>query len=231
MLLFPPALASFIATIQAKPDNNGYFPLHFPKNADLAAFQDPYYKENTPLSASQYAFALNAMDDPFIIDLNQAAKGFPVYFTWHDQMQPEAITGSLAELAQHIQHIRQHAARSPEAAAQYIADYCNTAASFWREVQQSFAEHEHLAAEIARCATPPDDPDYVFGDIIVSHPGRQSTRLAASLKKHRSLNTAQALALSKSPPFVYCSGIWKHMKNHLAELQAIGVQAEFVPKP
>lgn len=192
MLLFPPALASFIATIQAKPDNNGYFPLHFPKNADLAAFQDPYYKENTPLSASQYVFALNAMDDPFIIDLNQAAKGFPVYFAWHDQMQPEAIAGSLAELAQHIQRIRQHA---------------------------------------ARCATPPNDPDYVFGDIIVSHPGRQSTRLAAGLKKHRGLNTAQALALSKSPPFVYCSGIWKHMKNHLAELQAIGVQAEFVPKP
>ena len=30
MLLFPPALASFIATIQAKPDNNGYFPPAFP---------------------------------------------------------------------------------------------------------------------------------------------------------------------------------------------------------
>lgn len=212
------------------PTTTATSPLHFPANADLAAFQDPYYKENTPLTASQYVFALNAMDDPFIIDLNQAAQGFPVYFAWHDQMQPEAITASLGELAQHIRHIRQHAARSPEAAARYIADYCNTA-SFWREVQQSFAQQQqHLAAELACRATPPNDPDYVFGDIIVSHPGGQDIRLAAGLKKHRGLNTAQAFALSKSPPFVYRSGIWKYMKTHLAELQAIGVQAEFVPK-
>ena len=54
--------------------------------------------------------------------------------------------------------------------------------------------------------------------------------LAAGLKKHRGLNTAQALTLNKSPPFVYRSGIWKYMKTHLAELQALGVQAEFVPK-
>lgn len=42
MFPFPSALARFIAAIQPIPTASTYFPLHLPKNADLAAFQDPY---------------------------------------------------------------------------------------------------------------------------------------------------------------------------------------------
>ena len=53
------------------------------------------------------AFALNAMDDPFFVDITQGDIGFPVYFSWHGagKWTPIKVADTLAHFGQVLKTI------------------------------------------------------------------------------------------------------------------------------
>ncbi|WP_298642049.1 hypothetical protein [uncultured Cardiobacterium sp.] len=87
----PAALRDFL-NAKIAPDDNlcGSLPLDYADADALDAFQDGYKDDERDgtagyLKTSQYVICTNDFADLFIIDLDEAAAGYPVAFAYHGQ--------------------------------------------------------------------------------------------------------------------------------------------------
>jgi hypothetical protein len=89
-----------------------------------------------------YLIALNGLDDPFFIDVGEAAQGYPVYFAAHGagHWQAERIAGDLQAFHTLLTQLRD----VDETAAQSLLDARTEPNSpYWRELRESWLTRDN----------------------------------------------------------------------------------------
>lgn len=227
------ALADFYRAVQNMRGNSLTQPCHFPKNGNPDVFRDDYFRDQY---LHWHIITLNDMDDFYFVDEHEAAQGFPVYFSQHDDDWDKSMSvlPSLAEFAAILLKLDELEYLGSEKAADFIAQTQDINHNkFWRELQQNYRELTKLQQEWAQQEAHRQakiaSGDWVRGDIVITDLGDAKMKVAARMKQWHQLSAAEVLNMMQQPEIIYCSGLWEYMRPHLEELHSWGVTAEFVP--
>ncbi|MFC0035325.1 SMI1/KNR4 family protein [Cardiobacterium valvarum] len=201
----------------------------------LDAFQDGYKDDEYDgtagyLKPSQYVICTNDFADPFIIDLDEAAVGYPVAFAYHGQgsWQPFPVAASLAAFTDTLRHLA--ACRDdPAQAAAYIEQHCAVDNPYWQEVCAELREAAETATE--KEDEPHYDPyDWERGSLVITAIGSNPTAVRQWLAHYLNLSPAAALALSRAAEITCDDNIArKFAAPLLAALTKRGATAVFRP--
>ncbi|MBW6421554.1 hypothetical protein KX729_08885 [Rhizobium sp. XQZ8] len=176
-----------------------------------------------------YVIALNALDDPFIIDAGDRDSGYPVYYAPHGAGRWDATPiapnlSRFAEILSALQHVEDNSERF-SAALEAETDISNP---FWHEVQIARAEAESENLRETLGATY-DLKDYEDGHLIVTDPGQNKLQVVQVVSKALGLPLKQALALAAAGEFTAGSGSHIQLRRLRDQLEALGSKVEFRP--
>lgn len=171
-----------------------------------------------------YLIALNGLDDPFFIDLNEAADGYPVYYAAHGagRWQAERIATGLHA----FQSLLRQLCHADEATTLALLDAHTEADSpFWLEVREARQADDGDDDNV-----PDVDPqDWQAGRLLITDIGPQKLKVVHVLRKALNLPLADALSFVASPPICVGEDFRLRLRPLERELQATGARVTFVP--
>ena len=234
----PAALRDFLnARIGQDGALCGSLPEVYADADSLDAFQNGYKDDAYDgtagyLKPSQYVICTNDFADPFIIDLDEAAAGYPVAFAYHGQgsWQPFPVAASLAAFTDTLRHLAACGDDLAQAAA-YIEQHCAADNPYWQEVCAELCEAAETATE--KEDEPPYDPyDWERGSLVITAIGSNPTAVRQWLAHYLNLSPVAALALSRAAEITCDDNIArKFAAPLLAALAKRGATATFRPHP
>ena len=231
----PAALRDFLnAKIALDDALCGSLPLDYADADALDAFQDGYKDDERDgtagyLKTHQYVICTNDFANPFIIDLDKAAAGYPVAFAYHGQgsWQPFPVTESLAAFADILRRLA--ACGDDYLRAACVEAHCGLSNPYWQEVCAELRETAANAA--AEEDEPPYDPaEWARGSLVITAIGSNPTAVRQWLAHYLNLSPAAALALSRAAEITCDDNIArKFAAPLLAALAKPGATATFRP--
>lgn len=174
-----------------------------------------------------YVVALNGFGDPFFIDLNQEAKGFPVYYAPHGagRWEAEQAAPSLQQLGDMLAVLR--GLEDDATAAQHVVEAeASLGTRLWGEVLENRQNRADTAKEPA---SPPDTTAWQHGTLVICGIGPQKMKVVQFLKQTFGLSPQEALALAMQPEIAVAEGYLVHLRRSQDHLQALGATVEFRP--
>ena len=177
-----------------------------------------------------YVIALNGFDDPFFIDLDEEAQGFPVYYAPHGagRWDAERVSPSLHRFTEILAAL--HDIGADEMAAQnYLEREVDLAGELWREVLEHYRsaaleEHEDVSLE-----APPGDEIWQHGALIIIRIGLQKMKVVQFLRQALGLSPQEVLALAGRQNILVAQGYLVRLQRTQAHLQGLGATVEFRP--
>ncbi|MGK9172986.1 SMI1/KNR4 family protein [Yokenella regensburgei] len=200
----PDAILAFITAAVTPGDI--LLPFHYPQPAQWHAWHSGYRwhgitGENlvakTPgmWQPGWYLIALNGLDDPFFINLDEAAQGYPVYYAAHGagSWQAERIAPNLD--AFHTLLAQLH--HADEATALALLDaHTEPESRFWGELRETWLSEENEEDSDTRV----DPLDWQAGRLLITGTGPQKLKVVHVLRKALNLPLAGALGFVASLP-------------------------------
>lgn len=171
-----------------------------------------------------YLLALNGFDDPFFIDLGEAADGYPVYYAAHGagRWQAERIAPNLHA----FQTLLDQLCHADEAAALALLDAHTEADSpFWLELREARLAHDDDDDN----AVDVDPQDWQAGRLLITDIGPQKLKVVHVLRKTLNLPLADALSFVASPPVCVGEDFRLRLRPLERELEATGATVTFAP--
>jgi hypothetical protein len=239
MPIMPTAVRQFIE--EAIVPGSMPLPCHYPRQEDWEGWQIGFRRhgitgENlvgTSPGAWQpgwYVIALNGFDDPFFIDLDEEAQGFPVYYAPHGagRWDAERIASSLRHFAEILATLRDIGA-DETAAQDYLEREVGLAGELWPDVLEHYrsaAQEEH---EEAPLEAPPGDEVWQHGALIITRIGPQKMKVVQFLRQALDLSPQEALALAGRQNIPVAQGYLVRLQRTQAHLQGLGATVEFRP--
>ncbi|UEQ77403.1 SMI1/KNR4 family protein [Chryseobacterium arthrosphaerae] len=201
-------------------------------------FQDGYHYnsvENKDLTGNApgdfkpdwIVLATNYFADPFFVDLNEHAAGFPVYFAYHGQgyWQPLKIADSLEDFQKIIDDV--HSVRwDKKVLSDYFKPHKDSENPFWKEVYEAIENQEEMSEEAVEEKIN-DLSDWREANLYITDIGPNKMKIIALLKKEHHLSGAEAMKLSKSNRILFRNGYYKWLQKDYEQLIDLGAQAEF----
>ncbi|HEY4202597.1 MAG TPA: hypothetical protein VGM83_18760 [Devosiaceae bacterium] len=172
-----------------------------------------------------HVLALNALDDPFVIDMGEGPEGYPVYHAPHGAgvWEAELIAPSLARFGEILARLRP--VRDDSAAfLRVLAAETQLVGSFWQEVSTARleADKEPQAGAVAYEAS-----DYLSGRLVVTGVGPNKLQVVRIIHQALGLSLKQGLALAGAGEFIAGSGNAIQLRRLRGELEAAGATVEF----
>lgn len=174
-----------------------------------------------------YVIALNGFDDPFFIDLGQAAQGYPVYYAPHGagRWDAQGVAPSLQRFGEMLAALRDQG-DDDVAALRWMQAEVDPSTELWREVLEG-RQQRTTQDEIP--ATLPDPAVWQHGTLVITAAGPQKMKIAHWLRQALDLTPRQALALAGQPGITVGDGYLVQMRRAQAQLQELGATVEFRP--
>lgn len=229
----PDAIYAFITAAVVPGDL--MLPFHYPQPEQWHAWHSGYrwhgitgenLVADTPgmWQPGWYLIALNCMDDPFFIDLDEAAQGYPVYYAAHGagRWQAERIAPDL----QAFQSLLNQLCHTDETAALAVLDaHTEADSAFWLELRETWQTRD-----IDEENTPDVDPeDWQAGRLLITDIGPQKLKVVQVLRKTLNLPLADALSFVASLPICVSEDFRLRLRPLERELQATGATVKFQP--
>lgn len=216
-------------------------PFHYPRPEIWASWQSGFRHHGltgeclvgTTPGAWQpgwHVIALNGFDDPFFIDLGEAAEGFPVYHARIGAGRWDAaqVAPSLPRFAELLIALRD-LGDDDAAARRLIETEVGLDTELWREV---FEGREDRPASTAESEPPLDPAAWQHGRLVITAIGPQKLEIAQFLRQARGLSPRDAMALiATQDDLVVAEGCLARLRHAQARLQALGATVVFVPHP
>lgn len=174
-----------------------------------------------------YVIALNGFDDPFFIDLHEAAQGYPVYYAPHGagRWEAECAAPSLRRFGEMLAALRDRG-DDDAAALRWMEAEADLGTALWREV---FEERRKREPRDEPPAAPPDPAAWQHGSLVITAVGPQKMKIVHWLKQALDLTPQEALALAAQPDITVGDGYRAEWRNAQTQLQALGATVEFRP--
>lgn len=239
MPILPTAVRQFIE--EAIAPGSMPLPCHYPRPDDWDGWQIGFRRHGltgeslvgTAPGAWQpgwYVIALNGFDDPFFIDLDEEAQGFPVYYAPHGagRWDAERVSPSLHRFTEILAALRDIGA-DETSAQDYIEREVGLAGELWREVLEHYRsaaleEHEETSLE-----APPGDEVWQHGALVITRIGPQKMKVVQFLRQALKLSPQEALTLAGQRNIPVAQGYLVRLQRTLAHLQGLGTTVEFRP--
>jgi len=209
---------------------SGHFalPFHYPEAGvieSLQWFSNLEGSEDGRWQPGWYVIALNGRDDPFFVDLAQAALEYPVYYCSHDAGKWEAI--QIAESIPHLIRILVDLSaiqNDDEATLRYLETTVVLENELWEEVYKNIK----YSAQFKEPAV--IDPSLLINGIVaITDFGHNKLKVVHWLKDYLGLRPQEALSLSKQQTVQVQEGLLLHMQIIIDQLNHLGATAMFIP--
>ena len=215
-------------------------PFHYPKLEEWQGYQSGFRyhgisgEDLTSTKAGQwqpgwYVIALNGLDDPFFVDVNEEEAGFPVYYAphgagvWAPLTIAENITG-FGALLTGLEALK----NDSNASLQYIQEFaCNAGNPFWKEVCEALIEEPDEGEE--ETGIPADPALWTNGQLILTHVGPNKIKIANYLRKIWDISPQEALTRLVEPELALADGYLVHLQKYMNDLQQLGATVTFRP--
>lgn len=210
-------------------------PFHYPKKDEWETYQSGFRYhgisgENlTSTKEGEWqpgwmVIALNGMDDPFFIDLNEEVSGFPVYYAPHGAGRWDAIALGFRIVAfgHFLEQMKK--AGTDKAACLQLVEQDNP---FWSELRETIAEWNEEEAE-----SPTIDPALLrYGKLVITDPGPNKVKVAKYLMKIWNTGAQEALASLAQQDVLVAEGFIMHLQKHTDNLQELGATVAWSDLP
>lgn len=206
-----------------------YLPFHYPKKDEWEEFQIGFRyhglsgKDLTSTEEGKWqpgwqVIARNEMDDPFFIDLNEEASGFPVYYAPHGAGRWDAIAlgFNIASLSGFLEQMEK-AGRDKAACLQLVDLSTDVRNAFWLEFRTFIQEWEDEEAESTI------DPALLrYGKLVITDAGPNKVKVAKYLMKIWKISPQEALARLTQQDVLVANGFVLHLQKYIDDLQQLG---------
>lgn len=232
----PTAVHRFLADATVPGDMA--LPFHYPRPEEWESWQSGFRRHGntgesllaTTPGAWQpgwYVIALNGFDDPFFIDLQEAAQGYPVYYALHGagRWEAQCAAPNLQRFGEMLATLRDYG-DDDAAALRWMKAEVDLDTELWREVWEERQKRKPLDEE-PPCTTPPDPTAWQHGALVITAIGPQKMKIVHWLKQALDLTPQQALALAAQPSIEVGSGYRTQWRGAEEQLQALGATVEF----
>lgn len=235
----PAAVHQFLAAAIVPGDMA--LPFHYPRPEEWEGWQSGFRTHGTTgesLVATTpgawqpgwYVIALNGFDDPFFVDLHEAAQGYPVYYAPHGagRWEAECAAPSLQRFGEMLAALRDQG-DDGTAAPGWIQAAADLGTALWREVFEERQKRELPDETAPQPATPPGSTAWQHGTLVITAIGPQKMKIVHWLKQALDLTPQQALALVMQPRIAVGNGYRAQWHGAQEQLQALGATVEFRP--
>lgn len=216
-------------------------PFHYPEPEHWLSFQSAFRyngvtgEDLTSTKAGEwqpgwYVIALNGFDDPFFINLEEEAAGFPVYYSEHDAgvWEPLIIAEDLVRFGMLLAGLEalKHDAQSSLQYIQLMHQFNgNSPNEFWAEVCESLAEQPEESPQENNST--PDPALWTRGQLILIHAGANKVKVAQYLRKIWHVGPQEALARLSGSELILTDGYLAHLRKYETDLLQLGATVEF----
>lgn len=210
-------------------------PFHYPKKNEWATFQSGFRyhgisgEDLTSTKEGKWqpgwqVIALNEMDDPFFIDLNEEASGFPVYYAPHGAGRWDAIAlgFNITSFGHFLEQIKK--AGKDKAACLQLVEQSNP---FWQELRETIQEWEDEEPE----GTTIDPALLRYGKLEITDAGPNKVKVAKYLMKIWNISPQEALARLTQQDVPVATGFILHLQKYTDDLQELGVTVAWTDLP
>ncbi|WP_433852304.1 hypothetical protein [Stenotrophomonas nitritireducens] len=175
-----------------------------------------------------HVVALNGFDDPFFIDLGEAAQNFPVYYAPNGagRWDAEQAAPSLRHLGEMLAAL-QRMGDDDAAALRWIEAEVGLTSALWREVFQT-RQQRHVEPPTPT-VLPASPADWQRGTLVITAIGPQKMKIVQHLKRVQDLSPQEALALAEQGDIAVAEGCLAQLRDMQVRLQALGATVEFRP--
>jgi hypothetical protein len=219
-------------------------PFHYPKPEEWQGYQSCFRyhgisgEDLTSTEAGKwqpgwYVIALNGLDDPFFVDLNEEEAGFPVYYAqpgagvWVPLTVAEDIT-RFGTLLIGLEALKNDSKSSKQQHILLIQELANNAGNpFWKEVCEALIEEPYESEEETGISA--DPALWIHGQLILSHVGPNKIKIANYLRKIWDISPQEALTRLGQPELPLADGCLIRLQKHMNELQQLGATVTFKP--
>lgn len=237
-IVLPAAVREFLLAAVVPGDMT--LPFHYPEPEQWIQWQRGFRVHGITgedLTASRagawqpgwVVIALNGFDDPFFVDLNDAAQGFPVYYAPHGAGRWEAqrVAPTLANFHERLVALHD-LAEDDSAFVHYLDSLPESQEPFWAEVRSERQEREDPVED--EIAAPSDPADWQRGKLIVTEVGGQKLKVAHLLRKTLNLSLSEVMAFIAQPPIIAGEDFHIRLRPLEASLSALGASVAFQPE-
>ncbi|SEM99863.1 hypothetical protein SAMN04488505_107259 [Chitinophaga rupis] len=214
-------------------------PFHYPKKNEWEEFQSGFRyhglsgKDLTSTKEGEwqpgwYVIALNEMDDPFFIDLNEEASGFPVYYALHGAGRWDAIAlgFDIASFGRFLEQMEK-AGKDKTACLQLVELSTDIQNPFWLELRTTIQEWDDEETENTEI-----DPALLrYGKLVVTDAGPNKVKVAKYLMKIWEISPQEALARLTQPDVLVAIGFVLHLQKYNDDLQQLGAKVAWSDLP
>ena len=179
-----------------------------------------------------YVLARNGFDDPFFIDLNEAAQGYPVYCApiGAGRWDAQQVAPNLLRMGKMLAALRDLGNDHP-AVLRWLQAEADLGMALWREVleerQSALQTQADEPAEPDMPAPPTDPADWQSGRLVITASGPLKMKVVQLLRQVQKLSPQQALALVARPEITAAEGNRVQLQRLQARLQALGASVAF----
>jgi len=214
-------------------------PFHYPKKDEWEYFQSGFRYHgisgkdltSTKEGAWQrgwHVIALNGMDDPFFIDLNEEASGFPVYYALHGAGRWDAIAlgFDIVSLGRFLEQMEK-AGKDKTACLELVELSTDLRNPFWLELRTTIQEWDDEEAE----STEIDPALLRYGKLVVTDAGPNKVKVAKYLMKIWNIGPQEALVRLVQQDVLVANGFPLHLQKHIDNLQQLGATVAWSDLP
>jgi hypothetical protein len=214
-------------------------PFHYPKKEQWAAFQSGFRyhgltgEDLTSTEEGEWqpgwqVVALNEMDDPFFIDMNEEVACFPVYYAEHGAGRWTAISlGFHIVSFGHFLEKMEKVGRDKIACLQLVNLSTDVSNPFWSELCRSIEEWEEEETE-----TTVVDPALLrYGKLVITNAGPNKVKVAKYLMKIWNISPQEALARLSQPDVLVKDGFLLHLQKYIDDLRELGATVAWSDLP
>lgn len=207
-----------------------YLPFHYPKKEEWEEFQSGFRyhglsgKDLTSTEEGKWqpgwqVVARNGMDDPFFIDLNEEAAGFPVYYAQHGAGRWDAIVlgFNIASFGSFLEQM-QKAGKDKTACLQLVDHATDVRNPFWMELRTSIEEWDDEEKE----STIIDPALLRYGKLVITDAGPNKVKVAKYLMKIWKTGPQEALARLTQQDTLVANGFVLYLQKYIDDLQQLG---------
>lgn len=215
---------------------NVCLPHHYPETDSFEEFQMGYKyhaltgedltgTEPGDFRKNDYVVCVNAMDDPYYVDILEEKQGFPVYFAWHGAGNWTRIdTGyKLADLTLFLQQLTTVEDSKDEVLA-FLKTHTDLTNELWKEVFDGYNEMDNADDQTTETQ---DTTTWIPGKLIITNVGKNKLSVVKFLKKEMGLTPQQALTITKQEVIEVKEGYLVHLQDTLNYLTSLGASVEF----
>ncbi|MBO9729400.1 MAG: SMI1/KNR4 family protein [Chitinophaga sp.] len=235
-LNIPPLIMQFIEN----PTETGVLllPFHYPRKEEWREFQSGFRYHGITLEdltstkegkwqPGWHVIALNGMDDPFFIDLNEETSGFPVYYALHGAGRWDAIAldFNIVSFALFLEQMEK-AGKDKTACLQLVELSTDTRNPFWMELHTTIQEWDDEEAE----STEIDPALLRYGKLVITGAGPNKVKVAKYLMKIWNIGPQEALARLTQQDVPVADGFLLHLQKYIDGLQELGATVAWSDK-